>query len=71
MPRELVGDLVTCADMTPRLFQFWSAYVPCGAQYLDAVQIALEQVDTVRRMVSRYPSYTAFATSARGAGHCL
>ncbi|XP_043207995.1 dipeptidase 1-like [Amphibalanus amphitrite] len=44
--------------------QFWSIYVPCGAQYLDAVQIALEQIDTVRRMVQRYPSHTALATSA-------
>lgn len=29
--------------------QFWSAYVPCGAQGLDAVQIVLEQIDLIRR----------------------
>ncbi|XP_037084753.1 dipeptidase 1-like [Pollicipes pollicipes] len=45
--------------------QFWSVYVPCGAQYLDAVQIALEQIDTVKRLVARYPSYTALASSAQ------
>ncbi|KAF0293539.1 Dipeptidase 1 [Amphibalanus amphitrite] len=50
-------------------FQFWSIYVPCGAQYLDAVQIALEQIDTVRRMVQRYPSHTALATSADVSAH--
>ena len=42
--------------------------MPCGAQYLDAVQIALEQVDTVRRLVERYPAYTALAGSAQGEG---
>lgn len=28
--------------------QFWAAYVPCGAQYLDAVQLTLEQIDVIR-----------------------
>ncbi|EEZ99578.1 Dipeptidase 1-like Protein [Tribolium castaneum] len=31
--------------------QFWSAYVPCKAQHLDAVQITLEQIDVVKRLV--------------------
>lgn len=31
--------------------QFWSAYVPCKAQHLDAVQITLEQIDVIRRLV--------------------
>ncbi|KAG5317952.1 DPEP1 Dipeptidase, partial [Acromyrmex heyeri] len=35
--------------------QFWSAYVPCEAQFLDAVQLTLEQIDIVRRLTSRYP----------------
>ncbi|XP_029047804.1 dipeptidase 1-like [Osmia bicornis bicornis] len=35
--------------------QFWSVYVPCEAQFLDAVQLTLEQIDVVRRLASRYP----------------
>lgn len=31
--------------------QFWSAYVPCQAQHLDAVQMTLEQIDVIRRLV--------------------
>ncbi|GJQ84154.1 hypothetical protein Trydic_g2833 [Trypoxylus dichotomus] len=31
--------------------QFWSAYVPCKAQHVDAVQITLEQIDVIRRLV--------------------
>lgn len=31
--------------------QFWSAYVPCKAQHLDAVQITLEQIDVINRLV--------------------
>ncbi|CAH0546421.1 unnamed protein product [Brassicogethes aeneus] len=31
--------------------QFWSAYVPCKAQHLDAVQITLEQIDVIKRLV--------------------
>lgn len=31
--------------------QFWSAYVPCKSQHLDAVQITLEQIDVIQRLV--------------------
>nr|XP_023012372.1 dipeptidase 1-like isoform X1 [Leptinotarsa decemlineata] len=31
--------------------QFWSAYVPCKAQHLDAVQVTLEQIDVITRLV--------------------
>lgn len=32
---------------------FWNIRVPCQAQYLDAVQLALEGIDEVTRIVSR------------------
>lgn len=35
--------------------QFWSAYVPCKAQYKDAVQMTLEQIDAIKRLVQREP----------------
>lgn len=50
-------------------FQFWSAYVPCSAQHLDAVTLALEQVDVIRRLVDKYPRHMALVTSAEGKRH--
>lgn len=47
-------------------FQFWSAYVPCGAQHLDAVQLALEQIDVIKRLADLYPSYLQLVTTAKG-----
>uniref|UniRef100_H0X851 Dipeptidase 3 n=1 Tax=Otolemur garnettii TaxID=30611 RepID=H0X851_OTOGA len=45
--------------------QFWSAYVPCQAQELDAVRLALEQIDLIRRMCTSYPELE-LVTSAEG-----
>ncbi|ROT81241.1 putative dipeptidase [Penaeus vannamei] len=36
--------------------QFWAAYVPCGAQYLNAAQVTLEQIDVIKRIIARYPA---------------
>ena len=47
-------------------FQFWAAYVPCGAQYLDAVKQTLEQIDLIKRMVDRYSDYLRLAVDAKG-----
>lgn len=44
--------------------QFWAAYVPCEAQYKDAVQLTFEQVDVIRRFTERYyPDLTLCTTS--------
>lgn len=45
--------------------QFWSAYVPCKAQHLDAVQITLEQIDVIRRLVDYNPQHLALVRSSR------
>ncbi|XP_043284766.1 dipeptidase 1-like [Venturia canescens] len=45
--------------------QFWSAYVPCEAQFLDAVQLTLEQIDVVRRLTSKYSSKMRLVTSSK------
>ncbi|XP_015173860.1 PREDICTED: dipeptidase 1-like [Polistes dominula] len=44
--------------------QFWSAYVPCEAQFLDAVQLTLEQIDVVRRLTSKYPRKIRLVTTS-------
>lgn len=46
--------------------QFWSAYVPCSSQHLDSVQLTLEQIDLIRRLVLLYPQHMAFVTTADG-----
>ncbi|XP_031192979.1 dipeptidase 3 [Mastomys coucha] len=45
--------------------QFWSAYIPCQTQDRDAVRLALEQIDLIRRMCSTYPELE-LVTSADG-----
>ncbi|XP_030372041.1 uncharacterized protein LOC115622279 [Scaptodrosophila lebanonensis] len=45
--------------------QVWSAYVPCEAQGLDAVQLALEQIDIVRRLSDMYAQETVLVTSSQ------
>jgi len=37
--------------------QLWVAYAPCGSQHKDAVQITLEQIDLIKRLVDLYPDY--------------
>lgn len=46
--------------------QFWSAYAPCSSQHLDAVQLTLEQIDLIRRLVQLYPHHMALVTTASG-----
>ncbi|XP_046386347.1 dipeptidase 1-like [Ischnura elegans] len=43
--------------------QLWSAFVPCRAQHMDAVQIALEQIDVIRRLVRIHSQHLQFVTT--------
>lgn len=47
-------------------FQFWAAYVPCEAQYKDAVQITLEQIDVIERLTDRYSPQMTKCSSVYG-----
>lgn len=44
--------------------QFWSVYVSCSFQHVDAVRATMEQIDIVKRMVSAYPSAFQLALTA-------
>lgn len=46
--------------------QFWAAYAPCEAQFKDAVQITLEQIDVIKRLTERYTPQLTLCTSAVG-----
>ncbi|KAM4018024.1 dipeptidase 2-like isoform 2-T4 [Anomaloglossus baeobatrachus] len=45
--------------------QFWSAYVLCSAQDKDAVRLALEQIDVIKRMCKEYEELE-FVDSSQG-----
>ena len=44
--------------------QFWAAYYGCSSQYKDSVQVFLEQIDLIRRMVAAHPDHLLQARSA-------
>ncbi|KOX71899.1 hypothetical protein WN51_03044 [Melipona quadrifasciata] len=44
--------------------QFWAAYVPCESQHLNAVQLTLEQVDLIKRLIEKYSQHMQFAASS-------
>jgi membrane dipeptidase len=78
--RELVGLRTSTVDLRgrvdgldtdiPRLRaggvggQFWSVWVPADLPELEALRMALEQLDIVHRFVDRYPDAFALATTA-------
>ncbi|EFN64857.1 Dipeptidase 2 [Camponotus floridanus] len=45
--------------------QFWVAYVPCESQHLNAVQLTLEQVDLIKRLIEKYSQHMQFTVSSR------
>ena len=39
---------------------------PCSSQHLDSVQLALEQIDLIRRLVNKHPESMVLVTTAEG-----
>jgi membrane dipeptidase len=42
------------------------AYSPCGSQHKDAVQITLEQIDLIKRLMVDYGKHLQLVTTANG-----
>ena len=42
------------------------AYAPCGSQHKDAVQITLEQIDLIKRLIEQYKQNLEFVTTSEG-----
>lgn len=40
--------------------------MPCGAQFLDAVQLTLEQIDVIKRLAEMHPDSLRIATTVNG-----
>jgi membrane dipeptidase len=43
---------------------FWAAYVDCKANYCDAVEKTLEQIDVIKRLINKYPNDLVLVTEA-------
>ena len=55
--------------MQPIVFfvlKLWVAYAPCGSQHKDAVQITLEQIDLIKRLIEQYNQNLEFVTTSEG-----
>ena len=46
--------------------QFWVSYVPCESQPLNAVQLTIEQIDLIKRLIEEYSEDLQIATTADG-----
>lgn len=44
--------------------QYWSVYVPVSLPEPEAVQMTLEQIDVMKRLIDRYPDALAYAETA-------
>lgn len=55
-----------CWKLLSFLVQFWSAYIGCSAQHEDAVQLFMEQVDVIKRLVKDNPDDMEFVTTSQG-----
>ena len=42
------------------------AYAPCSAQHKDAVQVTLEQIDLIKRLVETYPNQLELVKTSQG-----
>lgn len=49
-----------------QICQFWVAYVTCESNYKDAVELTLEQIDVIKRLVSLNPNDLKLVTTADG-----
>ncbi|KDR12256.1 Dipeptidase 1, partial [Zootermopsis nevadensis] len=65
--RGMVGGClsVTLLVVSELYSQFWAAYVPCESQHLNAVQLTLEQIDLIKRLIDKYAQHLQFASSAK------
>ena len=44
--------------------QYWSVYVPAALSEPEAVQMTIEQIDVMKRLIDRYPDALAYAETA-------
>ncbi|XP_055959264.1 dipeptidase 1-like, partial [Patella vulgata] len=72
LAESLIGVWNTTHTDIPRIkqghlkAQFWSLFVKCDSQYKDAVRQSLDQMDTIKKFVARYPDVFRFVTTADG-----
>ncbi|KDR22906.1 hypothetical protein L798_14762 [Zootermopsis nevadensis] len=63
LPRLQAGLVAAQVSTILYWLMFWAAYVPCESQFLDAVQLTLEQIDVIRRLTEKYHPTLILCTS--------
>lgn len=46
--------------------KFWVAYVGCNSNYKDAVELTLDQIDVIKRLVGQNPNDLQLVTTSAG-----
>lgn len=46
--------------------QFWVAYTSCSSNYKDSVELTLQQIDVIKRLIQKYPNDMEYVTSSDG-----
>ena len=46
------------------ILQFWSAFMDCSTQGVDATRTFMDQIDVIKLLVKKYPDTFQFATSS-------
>lgn len=64
MPSENLTTEINYVNENLIAAHFWPVLVPCGAQFLDAVQLTLEKIDEIQRTVKINSKYFELVDSA-------
>lgn len=58
-------DVIITLNLHTR-FQFWVAYVSCQSNHKDAVELTLDQIDSLKRLIAQNPEHMRLVTTADG-----
>lgn len=66
MPSSNLTEEVSVLHQNLVAAHFWPVLVPCGAQFLDAVQLTLEKIDEIQRIIKTHSEHLELIDSAEG-----
>ena len=61
---ELFHQIYIVTYYTVFSVQFWSAFMGCSTQGIDATRTFIDQIDVIKLLVKKYPDVFLFATSS-------
>lgn len=66
LPTGNITEEVSVLHTSLSAAHFWPVLVPCGAQFLDAVQLTLEKIDEIQRLVNIHSDHLQLVDTADG-----